>query len=990
MSTRLSPKASRIASATAMSVLFAVLVFLLLWGFGSFNPTGIDTSTAVGMAQKATCCGGIAGLLGMLLYIISHQYLRGSKEKAPAHAVWYYPVMAGLLSLFVMCVAYTFVGMWPFGEKSAMMVDMHHQYAPLLAELRYDILHGADPLYTFEVGLGANYLSLFGYYLASPFNLFLLLFPERLLAQGILCITLLKNALSGALFALCIQQLLGKRGLHIPIVSVMYSMMMYLIAYSWNIMWLDVVMILPLVVYGFERLMHTGKFLTYVLSLAYALFANYYIAFMLCIFLILYYITYCLRSPRTGKQLGTSFVRFGGFSILAAGLTAFLLVPVYIALQGTSAAESTMPDITNTIDMFSLLGRHLVDTSPTVRSGNLPNLYCGVLTAFCVPLFALNKGITPRRRGAFMALWLVLFVTFLINWTDLAWHGFHSPNDLPYRFSFLYSFVILLMAADALVHLHRVETRHVFLVFAGAVAYLMLEEHFGEDAYGFSTIYINLIVFAVYTTILAFATKRKMRRAVAYAVLLLAVTAEMALGGGNSFVKLNSNEYFTRHKDYVDNEVTEAVRDTVRSMQTLGDAQNGKDFYRLEFLPRRTCVDTALFHYRGLTTFSSSNYYTTTRLLGGLGYAINGVNSHLYKSYLPFTDSLLGIRYIALGENETVPAYLQYRDEVTVGDTTYTVYENPSALGLGYVVDAASREYTYTRYDPFHSQNSLFSALTDNYGSLFSTYSIQADNLTTGSVTGSASGFRVHASGSQSTAFFSATIEKTAPIYLYVDCGAADSLTVNANGKEWSITPHEPYIINAGVLEVGSTVTLTVGSDTECSGNFYVAEFAEDIYQTGMAQLAANQLTVEDFGSSRISGTVTASRDGVLMTSIPYDAGWHVAVDGTAVETFGISDGLLALDVTAGTHTVTFTYWPRGLTVGLGVSAVSLIALIVLLIVTRPRKPAPMKEVLDYENAQPIQQGFSVENAEPKDLPPLPETLSELTNDNAPPPPENN
>ncbi len=989
MSSHPSQKASRITAAIALSVLFSVLVFLLLWGFGSWNPTGIDASTDVGFAQKAACCGGISVLLGALLYVLSHQYLRDSKEPAPQHSAWYYPLLSGLLSLGVMCVAYSFLGMWPLGEKSAMMVDMHHQYAPLLAELRYDLLHGGSPLYTLEVGLGANYLSLFGYYLASPFNLFLLAFPERLLAQGILFITLLKNALSGALFALCVQQVLGKRGLHIPIVSVMYSMMMYLIAYYWNIMWLDVVMILPLVVLGFERMMRTGKYLTYVLSLAYALFANYYIAFMLCIFLILYYITYCLRSPRTGKQIGLSFARFAGFSVLAAGLIAFLLIPVYIALQGTSAADSKLPEITNTLDMFTLLGRHLVDTSPTVRAGNLPNIYCGVLTALCVPLFALNKGITPRRRASFMALWLVLFLTFLVNWTDLAWHGFHSPNDLPYRFSFLYSFVLLLMAAETLLHLRHIRTCHVFAVFAGAAAYLMLEEHFGDEVYGFATVYINLIIIAIYTALLVLISRRKMRRGVAYALLLLAVTTEMAVGGGNSFIKLNANEYFTRHQDYVDNEITEAVRDTVEAMQTLGDSENGEDFYRLEFLPRRTCVDTALFHYRGLTTFSSSNYYTTTRLLGGLGYAINGVNSHLYKSYLPFTDSLLGIRYIALGESETVPAYLQYRDAVTVGDTTYTIYENPTALGLGYVVGNEAHDYTYTRYDPFYSQNALFTDLTENYGSLFSTYSIQSDSPSTGAVTGTSSGFRLHTDENNNTAYFSVTVDETAPVYIYVDCGAADSLSVSAGGKEWGITPHEPFIINAGTLELGSTVTLTASADSTCSGNFYVAQFNEETYRAGMTQLAANQLTVTELGDSRISGSVDSSRDGVLMTSIPYDAGWHVTVDGAEVTTFGVSDGMLAFDITAGPHTVTLAYRPRGLLVGGAISIAALLLLIVLLIVTRPRKPAAPKPIITAENTQPIQQGFSIENTAPADLPPLPDTLDELT-ENTPPPPENN
>ena len=158
------------------------------------------------------------------------------------------------------------------------------------------------------------------------------------------------------------QTVFRKKSLLIPTVSVMYSLMMYLLAYSWNIMWLDVVMMLPIVILGFERLMHTGKYLTYVLSLAYCLIVNYYIGFMLCIFMVLYYVAYVLRAPRTGRELGISFARVAGFSVLGVGLAAVILVPVYIALQSTSAAGGTLPDADSSIDIFALLGRHLAGT----------------------------------------------------------------------------------------------------------------------------------------------------------------------------------------------------------------------------------------------------------------------------------------------------------------------------------------------------------------------------------------------------------------------------------------------------------------------------------------------------------------------------------------------------------------------------------------------------------------------------------------------------
>ena len=979
MKSRLQSNTPKLLLAILSSILFTVLVFLMMWGFGKWDPTKIDTTYDTGMAQKIVCCAGVSVLLGALMFVISREYVRDDRAPREERPVWFYPILSGFLSLAAMCVAYSFLGMWPFGEKSAMMVDMHHQYAPLLAELRYDILNGGNPLYTFEVGLGANYLSLFGYYLASPFNLFLLVFPERLLAQGILTITLLKNAISGALFALCVQQLYRKRGLHIPIVSVMYSMMMYLLAYSWNLMWLDVIMILPLIVLGFERLMKTGKFLTYVLSLAYALYANYYIGFMVCIFLVLYYLAYCLRTRRESKPLFVSFVRFAGFSVLAAGLVAALLIPVYFALQNTSAAGSTLPTINNTLDIFQLLGRHLADTSPTIRAGNLPNIYCGVLTAICVPLFALNKGIRPRRRAAYMACWLVLFFSFLVNWTDLAWHGLHSPNDLPYRFSFVYSFFLLLMACETLLHLKHIELRQVFCVFAGAVAYIMLEERFGDEAYDFSTVYINLAILAIYTIILACTARKLMRRRVAMAVLLLAVTAEMALGGGGTFVQLNRNEYFTRHADYLDNDVTTAIRTAVQEAQKIGDETYGEDFYRLEFLPRRTCVDTALFHYRGLTSFSSSNYYDTTLLLGGWGYAINGVNSHLYKTYQPFTDSLLGIRYIAYGADVVAPSSLVKLADITVGKELLSLYENPYALGLGYVVDADIKNYHYTDYDPIYSQNDLFQRITDTYVPLFTLCNVDTLNDDTGILTDSQSAFHVYPDGFSNVASFTATVNETAPVFIFADCRAADELVVEINGQSQNITPYEPYIINAGELQAGTQVNLTVVSDVQCIGNFYVAKLNTDVFGVGMEEIGASSLKVTEMKDYRITGTVSAAKDGVLMTSIPYDSSWSVTVDGKAVDTFAVADGFLGIDVTAGEHTVTFTYIPKGLLVGAAISATSLLVLIILLIVFRLRQKPAKAEPLNYENAQPIQNGFSITDEPLGDLPPLPETLQELT-----------
>ena len=494
--------------------------------------------------------------------------------------------------------------MWPLGDKTGMIVDMHHQYAPLLARLREMILTGGSPLYSFEVGLGINFVSLFGYYLASPFNLLFWSSSRSIFSPRGSSSSLCSKTRLPALFAACVQSVYRRRKITVPMVSVMYALMMYMIAYSWNIMWLDVVMVLPLVILGFEKMMRTGRYLWYILPLAYALIANYYIGFMLCVFLVLYYLVYVFRKKRRAEAAGARVcpVRCGLPTRGRAGdVSARAGVPGARAYLRRGAKP---PELTSMFDMFGLLGRNLYGTTPTIRSGNLPNIYCGLLAVLLLPIFATLKAIPLRRRVAYIGLFAALGFSCTINLANLFWHGLHFPNDLPYRFSFLYSFVLLLIAFETLQHLRAVTFKQIGASFAALLAYLMVEEHFGDKAYGFEVIYVSLLLLAVYAAVLALVARRKIPRVrIAYALLCLVVTGEMLFHAGGAFRKLDSQEHYTSHGNYVDNDATETIRQAVAKAEQLGDSEMGKEFYRMELLPRRTCVDTALFGYRGSPFF---------------------------------------------------------------------------------------------------------------------------------------------------------------------------------------------------------------------------------------------------------------------------------------------------------------------------------------------------------------------------------------------------
>ena len=920
---------TQILKATLLTIVFLLLAVLLYFAFRENDALSYTT-------QKMAFGCGLSAILSFLATIWLSMQLSDSPAGSMKKKVWFYPVVSGVLALCCMTLAYIFLGVWPIGQKTVMIVDMHHQYAPLLAELRDMLIHGGSPLYSFEVGMGTSFLPLFGYYLSSPFNILLIFFPENLLPEGILVITLLKNAFAAAFFATCIQYVYHRRTIAIPVVSIMYSLMMYMLAYSWNIMWLDCVMMLPLVVMYFERLMRTGKYLGYVLSLAYALYANYYIGFMLCIFLLIYYMTFALRQPRTMKNQAYSFLRFTLGSALGGGLVMFLLIPVYLALGHTSAAGGGLPELASNFDIFKLLGRHLYETSPTIRTGNLPNIYCGVLAVFLLPIFATTKTITLRRRISYMAMLLVLAMCMVLNQADLLFHGLHAPNDLPYRFSFLYSFVLLLITYETLLHLKDLAFRQIATSFIGIVAYLVLEEHFGDESYKFDTIYISMLLILIYAIISALAARKKMAVRAAYMLLLLVVVAEMTLNAGATFKALNSNEYFTSHNDYVDNDTTKVIEKTIAKAEAIGNNEANGEFYRLELLPRRTCVDTALFDYRGITTFASSNSYDTTKFMGNIGYAINGVNSYLYHSFVAPIDSLLGIRYVVLNSNISSHPQLEKVGSAEEKSENYYIYKNKYALPVGYFVQSEIKDWESSYYNPFMTQNNLFSSMTGNDNDIYNFQSVhvQSGSEDIAGINGTYN-VSVNPKDNSKVANFDVSIEKKGQAFIYVDCRAADSISVTQQSDSWSVTTHEPYIIDAGTLDAGDIVSVSITSDSACTGNIYVVTMNNDVFEQNMQTLSANGIKVSSFTDSSITGSVTAPTDGVIFTSIPYDAGWQVTVDGKRVETFSACDAMVAFDVKSGDHTVKITFFPEGLMVGLIISGASLLLLIVLLYITR-------------------------------------------------------
>ncbi len=838
----------------------------------------------------------------------------------------FYVWMSALMAFFAITICYMGLGVYPFGEKSVMIIDMHHQYSAFFSLLREKITTFGSLTYSDSVGLGSGFIPLIAYYLCSPYNIIAIIFPREYLTEAIALIEMLKIASAGATFSIFCRGVFKKNDYGNVALSVAYALSAYFIAYSWNVMWLDCLVLLPLIVYGLEKVIKGESPLLYCISLGVAIVTNYYIGYMLCIFMVLWFVMKLfLNSPYAGVyDVVKKVLRFAWTSIVGGMLSMWILIPTAISLRNTSGADDEFArEVTNNFNFWDIFSRTLYNNSPTERGDNLPNIYCSILAVFMIAVFCFCRKIKLKTRVGYMGLLAALVIAMSNNWLNFAFHGFHFPNDLPYRNSFLLSFVMLAIAAQALDRLKDIDSSTVAKAFALTAGLIVLEEQIGDNGADYSVIWYSLGFLCIYAAISALKTSGRLRNVTALIAITVVVFTEVSTNAVSMITQLNDNEYFTNRSDFVvDYEVDDAVVSYVESINTDGS--------RMEILPRKTCNDNALFGYSGLSVFASSNAEVVTTMMGNLGYAINGVNSYLYHSYVPLIDSIMNLKYVAFDHDIGTHSQLSYIDTVTddAGNERY-IYENTLSLSRGFAVSSNILYWSTDNTNPFEVQDEFlaYAAGCEGVYTMLAPETLDSSNM---SVEFTDSYFYASLDDSNSSGTFTAQhiIQEETQTYIYVDCRAASSISVTVDGSSWSVTTYEPYIIDLGKLSVGTEIIVQISSDISCSGNIYIASMDTDNLNAGIAALGESQWNITDYSDGYFEGDITVDEDCVMFTSIPYDSGWDIYVDGVKTEAVKIGDALIGVNLTAGTHTVEMKYHTDGFGIGIVLSLLAVIILV--------------------------------------------------------------
>ena len=405
---------------------------------------------------------------------------------------WNYTALAFATPATMLLVLMFVTSVAPFGEYTLLYSDMYHQYFPFFKEFREALRSGDSLLWNWSAGVGMDYLGLISYYLASPLNLLSVLVPDSFVLDYFTLLTPIKLSLASGFFAIMLKKLYGRDDLSLVLFGCFYGMCAWGLGYQWNIMWVDTFAMLPLVALGTVSLLRDKKYILYTVTLALSILANYYVGFFVCIFVLLLFFCYELCRFKSVWRFLRDFCRIGVFTVLAIGMTAILELPALAALQDTyssinkfpegfqlnmvsgeavaaaqeawnafktakEAGEKTFPLWWDAIKasfppvmegMKTVAGQMAGGLTPTYIDG-LPNIYCGIFPVALAFLFLLTRQVKFRDKLCSVLLLLFFMNSFIIRQLDYIWHGFHFTNQIPYRFSFLFSFVLLYMAYRA-------------------------------------------------------------------------------------------------------------------------------------------------------------------------------------------------------------------------------------------------------------------------------------------------------------------------------------------------------------------------------------------------------------------------------------------------------------------------------------------------------------------------------------------------------------
>lgn len=847
-------------------------------------------------------------------------------------------ILSFVLPASILLVCMLLNNIYPFKDGQTFLVgDMYGQYVKFF-DFYVDNFFSFD-LFSFNKGLGGETIGILCYYLLSPLNLLLLPFKDNVLV-GLYFLSIIKIGLIGLTSFIFFNKKTDGRSVFSLAIALCFSLSSYSVVYLSNIMWIDGVILLPLILLGIDKIvLENKKSVSYVIFLSLAIISNYYIGFMLCVFSVLYFIygMVITHSKNDKEIIRNKIVRFIFLSLFVGGISSGVLILVALSLKDSSAITNSL--VSSGIIKYSFVDIYSSFFNSTFYREDLllgfPKLFIGIIP-LVLSVYYFLSGEKKKNKIASFCLLAFMLLCVEIKYLDLVWHAFKLPNGFNCRYAFLVAFTLCIVATDgynALVDAKEKkitkeffkEKKNIFLsLLVGVVIIATIAILYLRGISKFKLLLNILLIFSAVSV--AFVYNKTSRKK-----LLVCLLA------GICFFDMTLNAY-TIEKSLSNMAVSVKNYKSALSYDELViDKINSLDdgiFYRNEFVLGQENNSLEL-EYNGLSHFSSGDSNALRKLLNNLGY--NVLYSTSFKSgSTMLSNSLLSIKYVASKKEFLGNGFYNKIDE----SGEYGIYKNDYALNLGFV--ASSNIATFEFDDnPFISQNNLINHLTGIDAEIYKNAIKEVkENTFTSNQT-----FTINDSFSQVDLLVES--DGVNPTYIYLSNGGKreDYVVIQSGEKIENYLVDKGGIVNLGVLPLGeNTLTIKPNSKSVKLDGYYVYSENTQELKTLLQNLKSNEMTLTLFSNDKIKGSINSPIDGMVVTSIPYNKNFRVKVDGKVVKPQKVLDGLLGFNISSGEYKVTITYENKLPILATCLSGVGVVSFVVYINYEKIRKKGKKEE----------------------------------------------
>jgi len=825
----------------------------------------------------------------------------------------YLTIGSFLLPLILLCTLWTSLHLAPFGDNNLLVSDLGTQYMPFLNFMKRSIEEGHLAVYSFSNEIGAPIVALAAYYLLSPFNLLIFFCSYAQVPIAILWIITLKISLSGTTMFYYLKKTYGTAHWSTLLFSTAYSFCGFVTVYSQNFMWLDALLLFPLVVLGVQRLWTQKKWGLYACVLFGAIVTNYYLGYMICLFVVIYS-GYWLISKQALrayplKELLQNVRLFLVVSCLTGLSASFVLLP---AAEGMLQTKKTNIDLSSFFltpqfgtSFFSQFGIGSINYE--LRLEHLPTIFTGLLVLMlCVAYFQMNP-ISRRRKLSAAAILALVFASFWLKGFATIWHMFQSPAGFPYRNAFMLSFLLIIFACEAFQQMQQ--GTHISWSVPVVVSLLLLigysSLYYGPQKnllLSFNYLIVSIVFVWLFYGIICLVTIPSFKKT-ALVLLFCFVSAELGVNYWISLKDIPFGSQAAYQKNYQQQSAlieTQLAQDPTlyRNKQVMDSTQAG---YREK---NNGYNNPFLYGYAGVSSYTSTLTTNTQDILSDLGLYQKNDRRIAYVDSSQVVNLLLNVRYEFL-PNDRINHLMPIKTAHGIN-----VIQHPEAIGMGFLTDQHLTANKWIKNQPLRFQEQVLQQLVPSKEPYYKEASVVAKTQKTAD-----------------TIELTAKVNTSGNFHLFIPgLNWSEVQKFKINGKV--ITPPiyiaTKQLFNLGYYPKGTIVTITLTTKQVADiATWQLQTLDQAKFDQAVASLRQHPLELVAKNDGQLTGNITVPKKGpsLLFTSIPYDSNWSVvSKQAGKLKKQKVLGNFLALELPPGQHTLTFTYRSKVVYWGLAIS----------------------------------------------------------------------